>query len=66
MTGQPRDEEYNTTNRAVWTKKLISYNGDPTCRNKPGMKKTTQLTGQHGGIRSSAIPATPHDGTSQG
>ena len=29
MTGQAKDED-NTTNRAVWTKKLISYNGDPT------------------------------------
>ena len=27
---------------------------------------TTQQTGQHGGIQSSAIPATPDDGTSQG
>ena len=31
-----------------------------------GWKRTTQQTGQHGGIRSSAIPATPDDGTSQG
>ena len=28
--------------------------------------KTRQQTGQHGGIPSSAIPATPDDGTSQG
>ena len=29
-------------------------------------KRTRQQTGQHGGIPSSAIPATPDDGTSQG
>ena len=31
-----------------------------------GLKSTTRQTGQHLGIRSSAIPATPDDGTSQG
>ena len=31
-----------------------------------GLKRTTRQTGQHWGIRSSAIPATPDDGTSQG
>ena len=31
-----------------------------------GLKRTTRQTGQHGGIPSSAIPATPDDGTSQG
>ena len=66
MTGQARDEEDNTTNRAACRNKIISYTGDPRWRDKPGMKKTTQQTGQHGGIRSSAIPATPDDGTSQG
>ena len=66
MTGQARDEEDNTTNRAAWRNKIISHTGDPRWRDKPGMKKTTQQTGQHGGIRSSAIPATPDDGTSQG
>ena len=29
MTGQARDEEDNTTNRAVWRNKIISYTGDP-------------------------------------
>ena len=31
-----------------------------------GMKEKTRQTGQHGRKRSSAIPATPDDGTSQG
>ena len=31
-----------------------------------GLKRTTRQTGQHRGIRSSAIPATPDDETSQG
>ena len=66
MTGQARYEEDNATNRAEWMKKLISYTGDPRWRDKPGMKKTTQQTGQHGGIRSSAIPVTPDDGIIQG
>ena len=32
-------KEDNTTNRAEWRKKLISYNGDPRRRDKPGMKQ---------------------------
>ena len=63
---QARDEEDNTTNSASWRNKIISYTGDPRWRDKPGTKKTTQQTGHHGGIRSSAIPATPDDRTSQG
>ena len=66
MTGQARDEEDNTTNRASWRNKIISYTGDPRWRDKPGMKKTTQQTGQNGGIRYTAIQATPDNGTSQG
>ena len=66
MTGQARDAEDNTTNRAAWRNKIISYTGHPRWRDKPGTQKTTQQTGQHGGIRSSAIQATPDDGTSQG
>ena len=31
-----------------------------------GLKDDNPQTGQHGGIRSSAIPATPDDGISQG
>ena len=33
---------------------------------KRKMTEATRQTGQHGGVRSSAIPATPDDGTSQG
>ena len=29
MTGQARDEEDNTTNRAAWRNEIISYTGDP-------------------------------------
>ena len=29
MTGQAKDEEDNTTNRAALRNKIISYNGDP-------------------------------------
>ena len=29
MTGQARDEEDNTTNRAEWRNKIIGYTGDP-------------------------------------
>ena len=32
-------KEDNATNRAEWRKKLISYTGDPTRRDKPGTKK---------------------------
>ena len=32
-------KEDNTTNRAEWKKKLISYTGDPRWRDKPGKKK---------------------------
>ena len=65
MTGKP-GMKTPTQQTAEWRKKLISYTGDPRWRDKPVMKKTTQQTGQHWGIRSSAISATPDDGTSQG
>ena len=32
-------KEDNTTNREEWRKKLISYTGNPTLRDKPGMTK---------------------------
>ena len=49
MTGQASDEEDNATNMAKRRKKLINYTGDPRWRDKPGMMKTTQQTGQNGG-----------------
>ena len=42
-------KEDNTTNRAAWGNKIISYTGDHRWRDKPGKKKSyrrPQMTGQ--------------------
>ena len=36
---QPGLKEDNATNRAEWKIKIISYTGDPRCRDKPVMNK---------------------------
>ena len=35
--------EDNTTNRAAWRNKIISYTGEPRWRDKPGKKKTCRV-----------------------
>ena len=44
MTGQARDEEYNTTNRTAWRNKIISYTDDPQMTGQARVEEEVNTT----------------------